>query len=97
MNIQMSDKVLIPMINSQIEKYQKKALNDPKKRNDTIMDHIYIKKKIYILSGVKLLRLIYKIVFIAYLYGQLWYVFSKTIYLDTVDLSSIDIDTTYTQ
>jgi hypothetical protein len=93
----MSDKVLIPMINSQIKKYQKKALNDPKKRNDTIIDHIYINKKIYILSGVKLLRLIYKIVFIAYLYGQLWYVFSKTIYLETVDLSSIEIDTTYIQ
>lgn len=88
----MSDKILMPMINSQIEKYQKKALNNPLKRNDTILDHIYIQKKIYIVSGVKLLRLIYKIVFIAYLYGQLWYVFSKTIYNDTIDLSNIEND-----
>jgi hypothetical protein len=36
--------------------------------------------KIYVINFVKILRLIYQLLFIAYLYGQLVYIFSETLY-----------------
>lgn len=36
--------------------------------------------KIYVINFVKIMRLIYQLLFIAYLYGQLVYIFSETLY-----------------
>jgi hypothetical protein len=65
----MSDKVLMPIIQSFIEKQQKSALSDPKKRSDMTIDNIYLTRKIYVMQSVKLLRLLYQIIFIVYFYG----------------------------
>lgn len=81
----MSDKVLMPIIQSFIEKQQKKALSDPQKRSDMTIDSIYLTQKIYVMQSVKLLRLFYQIIFIVYFYGQLWYALSAALYDYTID------------
>jgi hypothetical protein len=66
----------MPIINSFIEKQQKEALKDPFLRNDITNDRIYIARKVYTVNIVKIIRQLYQICFIAYFYGQLWFMFS---------------------
>jgi hypothetical protein len=91
LNIQMSDRVLLPILYSLLDKYQKGALKDPILRNDITQDRIYLSTKIYVVNFVKILRLIYQLLFIAYLYGQLVYIFSDTLYsyLHNTDVSKM--------
>ena len=90
LNRQISDEVLMPIINSFIEKQQKEALKDPFLRNDILTDRIYIARKVYTVNIVKTLRQLYQICFIAYFYGQLWFMFSQTLFEFLYNISISD-------
>ena len=77
----MSVKFFKPLINFYIESRQKGPLNDPKKREETNEDLIFVTQKIYVRNFVKIMRLIFTILFITYFVGQYWFIFVDIIVL----------------
>jgi ABC-type phosphate transport system permease subunit len=58
---------------------QKNALDDQAMRNDTIIDRIFIQRKIWITNIVKTLRLILQMLFVAFIVGQFFFILSESI------------------
>jgi hypothetical protein len=70
----MSYKFLNPFVNSYIEYRQSSFLHDPEKRGEINEDLIFIAKKIYLRFTLKILVIVFQIMFIVYFIGQYWFI-----------------------
>jgi len=80
LNEHASDHKILPIIKSLFKNEQLKALKNPKTRADINQDHIYNKECIQVQYLFKLVRLVFQIIFLAYLAGQYWYVYCMMVY-----------------
>ena len=70
----MSYKFLNPFVNSYIEHRQSSFLHDPVKREEINEDLIFIAQKIYMRFTLKILVIVFQIMFIVYFVGQYWFI-----------------------
>jgi hypothetical protein len=59
----------MPQISNFIEFFQERALNNPLHRADISKDRTYIQTKIWVTNIVKTIRIIFQMVFVAFLIG----------------------------
>ena len=70
----LSEKFLMEFVNFYITFKQGNSLYDEIKRKDMIEDHIFITDKIYLRQIMKLLQLIFKIMYIVYFVGLYFFI-----------------------
>lgn len=68
------EKFLMFFVNFIITFWQGNSLYDEKKKRDMIEDHIFITEKIYLRQVMKLLQLIFKIMYIVYFVGLYFFI-----------------------
>ena len=76
LNYYLRDKMIMPMIRQYIEYKQKHFMNHPKLKYGMNHDSTFLMDKIYMQSTVKLLRLVFQFLFIAFIVGVYWFIFS---------------------
>ena len=71
----------MPIVTTHIENKQKKSLKDPIIKYSTNEDHVFMQEKFYIKNCVKISRLIMKSLFITFVLGIIWFIFSATTHM----------------
>ena len=95
----LQDRMILPLVFLIIERKRKQSLLNPKLLESINQDHIYLLEQIYLGNIVRILRLIFQMMFVAYFIGSYWYVFAHTVYLFKIgdadrnlqDISGTDI------
>lgn len=81
LNSYISDRQLMPIVKTHIENKQKKFLKDPIQMYCVDEDHVFITERFYIANFIKISRLILKTLFITFVLGIVWYIFSATTHM----------------
>jgi hypothetical protein len=76
LNYYLRDKMIMPMIREYIQYRQMEFKNHPKLKYGMNHDSTFLMDKIYMQSTVKLLRLVFQFLFIAFIVGVYWFIFS---------------------